>query len=221
MLDATDIAPADLYRNLDELHIINKQLGGYAVTRSGLRKILSSTGSVNNILDIGFGGGHAISQMREFADSNKVKLFFYGVDNKNECLSYAERHLSGMENKQLICDDFRNVPARLLEKTDVIHCSLFLHHLNNQEIISLFKFAREKRCIILANDLHRHWLAFYSIKVLTSLFSKSILVKNDAPLSVKRGFKKRELVHLLKEAGFTNFSVKWCWAFRYRIIAKE
>jgi hypothetical protein len=56
---------------------------------------------------------------------------------------------------------------------------------------------------------------------LTALFSKSYLVKNDAPLSVKRGFKKSELISLLKKAGFTDYSVKWSWAFRYKIVAHE
>jgi D-alanyl-D-alanine dipeptidase len=47
------------------------------------------------------------------------------------------------------------------------------------------------------------------------------LVKNDAPLSVKRGFRKSELVSLLEKAGFKNYSVKWSWAFRYRIVGYE
>lgn len=220
-LDNTDIAPDDLYRNLDELHIINKQLGGYAASSTGLAKILSSTGSVYNVLDIGFGGGHAIKELSQFAAKNKTKLFFYGVDLKPDCVAYANKKLEALENKQLICDDYRNISPGLLQKVDVIHCSLFLHHLNNDEIIDLFKFAKANRCIILANDLQRNWFAYYSIKLITSVFSKSYLVKNDAPISVKRGFKKRELIDLLKQAGFTNYSVKWCWAFRYIIIAKE
>ncbi|MCW3077975.1 MAG: Methyltransferase type 12 [Bacteroidetes bacterium] len=220
-LDNSNIPPDDLCRNLDELHVINKQLGGYAASNSGLAKILSSTGSVNNVLDIGFGGGHAISELSEFAKKSKTKLFFYGVDLKPDCVSYANNKLNALENKQLICDDYRNISPRLLQKVDVIHCSLFLHHLTNDEIIDLFKFAKANRCIILANDLHRNWFAFYSIKFITAIFSKSYLVKYDAPLSVKRGFKKKELISLLKQAGFSNYSVKWCWAFRYIIIAKE
>jgi len=46
------------------------------------------------------------------------------------------------------------------------------------------------------------------------------LVKNDAPLSVKRGFKKNELIALLEKAGFKNYTVQWSWAFRFIIIAK-
>jgi hypothetical protein len=45
------------------------------------------------------------------------------------------------------------------------------------------------------------------------------LVKNDAGLSVKRGFSKTELLHLVKP--FTNFEVKWMWAFRWLVIVKN
>lgn len=220
-LDGNNIAVNDLFKNLTELDIINRQLGGYNASVSGLSDILKTNKEISTILDIGFGGGDSIKQISGFADDNNLKLFFYGVDLKNDCLKYAEDNLYLIDNKKLICDDYRNISANLLKRVDVIHCSLFLHHLTDEEIIGLFKFCKSNQCIILANDLHRHWLAYYSIKFLTTLFSKSYLVKNDAPLSVKRGFKKNELILLLKKAGFSNYSVKWSWAFRYKIIAHE
>lgn len=220
-LDNHDIPPSDLHRNLEELHIINQQLGGYNASRQGLASILTSTGSVQNILDIGFGGGHSIKELSNFASKYKTNLFFYGVDLKSDCVSFAEKNLAALQNKQLICQDYKNISPELLKRVDVIHCSLFLHHLSNAEIIDLMKFSKANRCIFLANDLHRNWFAYYSIKILTKLFSKSYLVKNDAPLSVKRGFTRKELTALLSEAGYTNFSVKWSWAFRFVIVAKH
>ena len=75
------------------------------------------------------------------------------------------------------------------------------------------------------NDLHRHPFAYYSIKWLTKLFSKSYLVKNDAPLSVLRGFKKKELEMFNfqcsppdRRAGILNARLKWKWAFRWLLI---
>ena len=218
-LDGDDIATADLYRNLDELDIINSRLGGYNASLNGLAKLLKADSGIETILDIGFGGGDSIKQLGKFANRNNKQLFFYGVDLKQDCVNYAEKNLSAMQNKELICDDYRNIHGSLLQKIDVIHCSLFLHHLKNEEIIDLFKFCKANQCIVLANDLHRHWLAYYSIKILTGIFSKSYLVKNDAPISVKRGFKKDELVSLLQQAGYTQYSVKWSWAFRYIITA--
>ncbi len=220
-LDSNHIETRDLYRNLEELHIINKRLGGYNASRKGLAAILNTNKPIRTVLDIGFGGGDSIKQLSNYSDQKHAKLFFYGVDLKKDCLTYAENNLKTLYNTQLICDDYRNIAPELLEQTDVIHCSLFLHHLSDEEIIRLFKFAKANNCIILVNDLHRNWVAYQSIKLLTFLFSRSYLVKNDAPLSVKRGFKKQELIALLQKAGFKDYSVKWSWAFRYILIAKE
>jgi len=220
-LDNSHIETKDLYQNLKELDIINNRLGGYNASRKGLAAILKTTKPINTILDIGFGGGDSIKQMQKYCEKKNVKLFFYGVDLKDDCVKYARNNLATINNKQLICDDYRNISADLLKKIDVIHCSLFLHHLTDEEIIGLLKFGKSNDCVILANDLQRNWFAYNSIKVLTAIFSKSYLVKNDAPISVKRGFKKNELISLLKKAGYTNYSVEWSWAFRYIVIANE
>ena len=219
-LDSEDIATPDLYRNLQELDVINHRLGGYKASLKGLQQVLETEKKVRSILDVGFGGGDSIKQLAIYSQKHASNLFFYGVDLKQDCVNYAEKNLAALNNTQLICDDYRHISSDLLNQVDVIHCSLFLHHLKDAEIIALFQFAKAHRCIILANDLHRHWLAYYSIKCLTALFSKSYLVRNDAPLSVRRGFKRSELIELLKQAGFSKYTVTWSWAFRFIIIAR-
>jgi len=219
-LDEDNIETKDLFQNLKELDFINKHLGGYNASRNGLLMILAEK-KLKTIMDIGFGGGDSIKQLSILAEKKNQDVFFYGVDLKQDCVSYAENNLANLFNKKLICDDYRNISPDLLKNVDLIHCSLFLHHLKKEEIIELFKFARMNNCMILANDLHRNILAYYSIKWLTALFSKSYLVKNDAPISVTRGFRKKELLDLLQQSGFTEYSVTWSWAFRYIIIAKS
>jgi 2-polyprenyl-3-methyl-5-hydroxy-6-metoxy-1,4-benzoquinol methylase len=221
ILDSELIETAELNLNLRELHSINKMLGGYNATLAGLRKVFRSTKrDVINVLDIGFGGGDSIRVMADFAEKNSKKTFFYGVDLKPDCVAYATKNLEDVSNKSLICDDYRNLSDEFLQNIDVIHCSLFLHHLNDKEIEDLLKFSCKSNCTLLVNDLHRNAIAYYSIKFLTRLFSRSRLVKNDAPLSVLRGFKKEELEKFLKNSGYKEYSVKWIWAFRYLIYAK-
>jgi 2-polyprenyl-3-methyl-5-hydroxy-6-metoxy-1,4-benzoquinol methylase len=219
LLDNDKIDTKDLFQNLKELHIINQYLGGYNASIKGLDKIQKNYKNIKNILDIGFGGGDSIKKFANYYKGQQPPLFFYGVDLKQDCIKYATKNLESIQNKKLICDNYKNIGTELLTNIDVIHCSLFLHHLTEDEIIDLFKFIKSNKCILLVNDLHRNWLAYYSIKFLTMMFSKSFLVKNDAPLSVLRGFKKTELIELVKKAGFIDFSVNWNWAFRLSIIA--
>jgi len=70
------------------------------------------------------------------------------------------------------------------------------------------------------NDLQRHPLAYNSIKYITKFFSKSYLVKNDAPLSVLRGFKKREWQNIFEKAEISDYSLRWKWAFRHLLVAQ-
>ena len=41
------------------------------------------------------------------------------------------------------------------------------------------------------------------------------MVRNDAPLSVRRGFRRADLEDLRERCGFGRFRYRWRWAFRY------
>ena len=106
-------------------------------------------------------------------------------------------------------------------KPDIIFSSLFCHHFTDDELIFQLRWMKENaQTGFFINDLQRHFLAYYSIKILTRFFSTSYLVKNDAPLSVLRGFSKIELLQLLQKAAIKGFEVKWKWAFRWMVKSK-
>ena len=99
---------------------------------------------------------------------------------------------------------------------------MFCHHFKDEELISQLQWMKENTSLgFFINDLQRNWFAYHSIKIITKSFSSSYLVKNDAPLSVARGFYKNEWIQLLEQADITNYSVKWKWAFRYLIISRH
>ena len=105
------------------------------------------------------------------------------------------------------------------ESISVVHASLFLHHFKKDEIKEIIKLSLSiaKKGMII-NDLRRSVWALIGIKTLIYLFSRSAMVKNDAPLSVKRGFIKSELINLLEELKITNYIIKRKWAFRWLIV---
>jgi len=79
----------------------------------------------------------------------------------------------------------------------------------------------QARIGIVINDLHRHPLAYHSIRYLTKWFSKSYMTQYDAKLSVLRGFYREELENLLIEAGWENIEISWQWAFRWLVVARK
>jgi len=215
LLDRDDIPPADLFQNLRELDFINHWLGGYDISFAALKRVLQK-GKRYTLVDIGCGGGDTLKRIVAWNQKAGFDLDLYGVDLKADCIAYAGENLASGDVK-LICDDYRNTYQHLA-KVDIIHACLFCHHLTNQDLKELVQFALHNRAILVINDLERNRIAHYSIKLLTGLFSKSYLVKNDAPLSVLRGFKKKEWLEILKQSGATRFSVRNKWAFRHEVI---
>ena len=215
LLDRDDIPPSDLYQNLRELDFINHWLGGYDISFAALKRVLKK-GRRYTLVDIGCGGGDTLKRIAHWKQSAGFALDLYGVDLKSDCITYAEENLQN-SGIRLICDDYRNT-YRHLRQVDIIHACLFCHHLTNDDLQELVRFALSNQAILVINDLERNPLAHYSIKLLTRLFSKSYLVKNDAPLSVLRGFKKKEWLEILKQSGATRFSVRNKWAFRHEVI---
>jgi hypothetical protein len=106
-------------------------------------------------------------------------------------------------------------------KPDIIFSSLFCHHFTDEQLVSQLTWMHQHSTVgFFINDLHRNWLALRSISILTKLFSRSYLVKNDAPLSVARGFLKKEWEAIAQLAGI-DVEVKWQWAFRHLLIARH
>jgi len=218
MLDEGEIPKHLLYQNLKELEIINKYLGGHAVSINGLNEIEMDKLSPTNIIDIGCGGGDSLKAIANWALRKGYKIHLTGVDLKQDCINYAQNNCKRYDEIHFSCDDFRNIFSERAI-INVIHASLFCHHFSNGEIIELIKLCSTYGAILIINDLERNSLAYHSIKLLTSIFSNSALVKNDAPLSVLRGFKKTEWVLMLDQAGIKKYTIKNRWAFRHLIIA--
>ena len=153
------------------------------------------------------------------AKKNKVNFICTGIDLKAECIETAKRDYN-IENSTWLVQDYKTVIFKT--KPDIIFSSLFCHHFIDEELVYQLRWMQQNASLgSFINDLQRNWFAYHSIKIITKFFSASYLVKNDAPLSVARGFHKNEWLQLLNKAGIKNYGVKWKWAFRYLIIYKH
>lgn len=219
LLDAEDLPRADLYQNLYELEIINRWLGGHQLTIKGLSELLGlgckGQGAYARswtLADVGCGGGDSLRVIADWARQQGLRLELTGIDLKPECLDYAREHSAGYQIEWIQAD------YRQLERSfDIVTCSLFCHHLNDQQLLEYFAWLRRQaRFGFIINDLQRHPLAYYGIQALTQVFSRSRLVRHDAPLSVWRGFQRQELQALLSQSAL-HPRIQAKWAFRYLV----
>ncbi len=99
---------------------------------------------------------------------------------------------------------------------DCVTASLFFHHLSDDDCVRVLQgMVRIARRRVIVNDLHRAQVAYWSIIGMTRLFGSSAMVKNDAPLSVQRGFRPEELVRIARGAGFRAQVHR---SFPYRLV---
>lgn len=221
LMDAPDIPKELLFRNLYELDFINRWLGGHSVTLGGIQKLITNKDIEYHIVDIGCGGGDAMLAIARWARKNNYKVKITGVDINAHAVAYANQYCKNFKEISAVKSDYRDF-FKTNTEIDVVHCSLFCHHLKDEELVVLFSYLKEHaRVGFIINDLQRHRVAYHSIKILTRLFSSSALVKNDAPLSVLRGFNKGELLYLLNKAEVDSATAFWKWAFRYLIIYQK
>ena len=217
LLDADNIPFEDIEQNLRELNFINNYLGGHAITLHGIQTLLMSNKAIDepiHIVEIGCGGGDNLAYLQKKLKGN---FTFTGVDLKDSCIAFARKKYPGI---RFITSDYRDL--EFATKPHIIFSSLFCHHFSRKELVEQFSWMQQHSSMgFVINDLHRQPLAYWSIKLLTAVFSSSYLVKNDAPLSVLRAFKKPELRELLNKACVPVFSIQWKWAFRYLVVAKK
>lgn len=206
-------------QTLRELEFINKWLGGNAITLNGLEKILSSCSKpAVTVADLGCGGGDLLMLISRDLKKKKITGNLVGIDANPHIIAYAQNHTASdtaisYKALNIFSDEFRQL------NFDIVFATLFFHHFTREQLIDLFAhLKRVTSCGIVINDLHRHPLAYHSIRLLTSVFSKSEMVKNDAPVSVHRGFSRKELKEILDAAGISSYSLTWKWAFRWQLV---
>jgi 2-polyprenyl-3-methyl-5-hydroxy-6-metoxy-1,4-benzoquinol methylase len=218
LLDQPEIPAADIERNMVELETINKKLGGHAVTLRGFFQLYKNQPQVQ-VCEIGCGGGDNGKAIEKRLEGKDIALTYTGIDINPDCIRVAENRKWESTTRFLV-NDYRDVHFDV--RPDIIFCSLFCHHFRESELVEMFRWMNVNSFSgFFINDLHRHPLAYHSIRLLTSLFSSSYLVKHDAPLSVLRGFKKKELENLLYRSGISNFTIRRKWAFRWLIVVKH
>lgn len=212
LLDQKDIPLNDLIQNLKELNTINTLLGGHRITICGMQQFALKQNM--HIVEIGCGGGDNLYAIQTFLQKKKIHATLTGIDIKADCINYAKEQYKEIE---FICSDYKKLPTHF--KADIIFSSLFCHHFSDTEIIEQLIWMKEKSCYgFFINDLHRNPIAFFAIKIITKILSKSYLVKNDAPLSVARSFIKSDWKYYAKEAQLSQCVVQWHWAFRYLFL---
>ena len=220
LMDAPNIRKELLYKNLHELDLLNRTLGGHTITRCGIKELVTDKNKTYHIVDLGCGSGDTLKSIAIWARSNGYKVKLTGIDINADAIKYLQNQCKDWDEINGVVSDWHDYLMKN-NTIDIIHCSLFCHHLHDDELRELFSLIHTKTMIgFVINDLRRNRLAYYCVYVLTRLLNGSVLSRNDGPLSVLRGFKSDELCDFIKQAQITDYSIHRKWAFRFLIVGK-
>ena len=219
IMDDLDCHGEVVDQTLRELEVINRLLGGDYVTIDGIQKLITTSNKKDlTIADCGCGGGDLAMKIINWGKRRGLNLKVEGIDANPHIIDFAKKNCSQyneitFEALDVFSKEFKQ------RNYDILTATLFVHHFDDDQLMQLFSSMRSQARIgVVINDIHRHSFSYHSIKWLTKLFSKSAMVKFDAPLSVRRAFKKNELIDILTKASIENYKLKWKWAFRWQLI---
>lgn len=223
LMDDLSLHNDELRKNLDELEVFNSWFGSKKLLMNALNKIYHKydakfKNSKIVIGDLGCGGGDLLRAVDSWAKSKKLNIELIGIDANPFMVEYAAKKSHTYSNIHFKTFDILS-PKLSKMQFDIICINSICHHFNDAELVKLFKHAvKQTHLAIIINDLHRHWLSYFTIKCLSKLLKFTYLAKNDAPLSVLKAFRKNELDVLLKKANLTTYQIQWIWPFRWEII---
>ncbi len=221
IMDDLDLEGDVLRQTLKEITRINLLLGGNEVTLNGIKSLLAPLKPTKpvRILDIGCGDGEILRIIARWGRKRQVPVELIGIDANEFICSVAEESSKdypeiSFQSLDIFSDKFKAIDF------DIVTATLVMHHFSNNQLDWLINHFSKASIGVVINDLHRHWFAFHSINLLTAIFSRSSMVKNDAGVSVLRAFRKQELQRLMSSCGVNIYSLKWFWAFRWQLIWK-
>ncbi len=216
LMDGADYSRDEFVESLAELRRVNRYLGGKRALAHHLFPMIKALETQRvSLLDIGTGSADLPAAIVQWARRQAIGVNFVVLDLNAYAAGEAHLQTASYPEIQVVCADARQLPFAD-RSFDFVLASLFLHHFETRQAAYLLKtFARLARVAFIINDLRRHPVAYYSIKLLTQLFTSNRLVRHDAALSVLRGFTEKDVQELECAAGLT---LRTSRHFPYRLI---
>ena len=203
LLDA-ELPASEVRKSLADLRFVNRCLG----TRGSLlRAIAPHLPRGGSLLDVGCASGDVLAYLRQRLHPRLAA----GLDIKALHLSDAAQGLQG------VVGDVRHLPF-VAGSFDVVTASLFLHHFDAAELPAvLAELARVARQAVVVCDLRRALVPYHFGRAAFPLLFATPVSVHDGLVSIRRGFRERELRGAFAEAGLGAIRIRR--AFPYRLLA--
>ena len=219
LLDRPGNSDEEVRGSLRDLEWFNRYLGGVRTIILHLSRMVGDRSPTPlTILDIATGGADIPRTICRWARQRKLTVTVEAMDRSHQVLAAAAEWSAGYPEIRLRQEEAPPLPYPD-HSFDYVLCSLFFHHLTDAQGIHLLReMRRVARHGLIVNDLMRSRRARLLTGIATRLLSGNRLTRHDGPMSVLRGFRPEELLHMATEAGLGDVSVSLHPWFRITLI---
>jgi 2-polyprenyl-3-methyl-5-hydroxy-6-metoxy-1,4-benzoquinol methylase len=215
IMDQPNLAPVRHVGALRGLARVNWWSGSASILWRPLAELARRLGRPIRVLDAASGGGDVPIRLWRRARAVGLDMRIEGCDFSPVAVAYAQRQAKDYgADVRFFVQDVLQGPT--LPGYDAGTCSLFLHHLDEEQALAYLRWAAATAMHqVLVNDLIRSRVGFVLAQVVGRLLTTSDVVHVDGPRSVQGAFTRKEARALAERAGLHGATVRWRWPFRY------
>lgn len=208
IMDDPELDPALHAQALRGLARLNQWTRVADILYRRIRRLAALSPRPLRVLDIATGSGDLPRTWLHHARRDGFPLELTGVDVSPVAIAQAAQSASdqGLEAQWIVADALEDL---LPDHFDVVVCSLFMHHLQDDDVVQLLRIMRdatenggEVRRLLIC-DLARSRLNLMLVSIAAHALSRSPIVHRDAAASVRAAMTRREF-HALAESALDH-----------------
>lgn len=213
-MDDPAIDPTLHAHALRGLHRINWLSGAVPMVWHAIRPFAGERSGPLQVGDLACGSGDIAVGIAAMAQRDRTDIRIVGYDVSATAVD-AGRQRAREAGLEVAFERLDVLAEALPGGLDVLTCSLFLHHLDESEVVALLRRMGEAaRCGVVVADLERRWLGHGLAWTVPRLITTSPVVHLDARLSARAAWTRSELVAMAERAGLHGPDVRPRWPAR-------
>jgi SAM-dependent methyltransferase len=200
-MDADGVDARELRRSLAFIRRVNALLGYTRATLAHLERFSRGwpRGRRVDVADFATGSADVPQAIVRWGERRGFDVHVVALDRHDQTAAAAREATAGEPRIRIVRGDALAPPFET-GSFDYAVCSMFLHHLSDDEAVSVLRaMDRVARRGVIAADLLRHRRAYAWISLFT-LWANPI-VRHDARVSVAQAFSRAEVLALRDRAG--------------------